>query len=92
MIHFKFDFPIFEVKQKQNKYLLPAETIDTMIEVEVEDDCTSTVTRIPIIRPTIGFLTYSLFKTSPENEYTYYYYYLSHSLPAIYIFVSEPLG
>ena len=33
----------------------PADTRPTMMEVEVEEDWTSTVTNTPIINPTIGF-------------------------------------
>merc|ERR1719322_698092 len=33
----------------------PADTNPTMMEVEVEDDCTRTVTSTPIIKPTTGF-------------------------------------
>ena len=32
----------------------PADTKATIIDVEVAEDCTATVTRIPIIIPTIG--------------------------------------
>jgi len=34
----------------------PADTRPTMIEVEVEEDWTNTVTSTPIINPTTGFL------------------------------------
>merc|ERR1711892_839450 len=44
----------------------PAETSPTMIEVDVEEDWTRTVTRTPIITPTIGFLSSSeLVKRAP---------------------------
>uniref|UniRef100_A0A0K2TIV1 Uncharacterized protein n=1 Tax=Lepeophtheirus salmonis TaxID=72036 RepID=A0A0K2TIV1_LEPSM len=33
----------------------PADTRDTIIDVDVAEDCTRTVTRIPIITPTMGF-------------------------------------
>ena len=33
----------------------PAATRPTMMEVEVEEDCTTTVTSTPSITPTIGF-------------------------------------
>lgn len=48
--------------------LLPADTMDTMMEVEVEEDCTSTVTRMPIIRPTTGFWMYWLDMMSPATQ------------------------
>lgn len=35
-------------------------TIVTAIDVDVDDDCTNTVTNTPIIRPTIGFCNNSL--------------------------------
>jgi hypothetical protein len=37
----------------------PAETKATIIDVEVADDCTATVTRMPIIIPTMGLLNNS---------------------------------
>ena len=37
------------------KSLLPLETIETITDVHVEELCTRTVNRIPIISPTIGF-------------------------------------
>ena len=43
--------------------LLPLETIETMTEVQVEELCTRTVKRIPIIRPTTGLLS----STFPRN-------------------------
>ena len=36
--------------------LQSAATMDTMIDDEVDDDCTNTVTRTPIIKPTTGLL------------------------------------
>ena len=41
--------------------------METIMEVEVEEDCTSTVTRIPIMRPTIGFCMYSFCSTDPAG-------------------------
>ena len=38
----------------------PADTRPTMMEVEVEEDWTSTVASTPIITPTIGFRSSSL--------------------------------
>merc|ERR1712165_424579 len=40
----------------------PADTSPTMMEVEVEEDCTRTVTRTPIINPTTGFFKRSEFE------------------------------
>lgn len=48
--------------------LLSADTMETMIEVEVEEDCTNTVTRMPIMRPTMGFLMYLLLMMSPATR------------------------
>ena len=50
---------------KMESYSLPELTMETMMEVEVEELCTRTVTRIPIIRPTIGFRIYSFWNTEP---------------------------
>ena len=36
-----------------------------MMEVEVDEDCSMTVARTPIMRPTMGFCTYSLFISTP---------------------------
>ena len=37
----------------------PADTRPTIMEVDVDEDCTRTVTRTPIINPTIGFFSSS---------------------------------
>ena len=46
----------------------PAATSPTMMEVEVEEDCTSTVTRTPIITPTIGFPSRSELEKKAEGD------------------------
>merc|ERR1719430_1040600 len=44
----------------------PADTRPTMMEVDVEEDCTRTVTSTPIISPTTGFFSKSeLLKRAP---------------------------
>ena len=54
-------------------------TRETIIDVEVDDDCTKTVTRIPIMTPTIGLLTYLFLKTEPENINNYYIFHKSYN-------------
>ena len=44
--------------------LLSAATIDTTILVDVDDDCTNTVTRTPIIKPANGLVIRSDFRKS----------------------------
>merc|ERR1712186_198219 len=54
---FVTDVPTFEPKIIGMVFLTgaPADTKATIIDVDVAEDCTATVTRIPIIMPTIGF-------------------------------------
>ena len=56
-IVFVTEVPTFEPKIIGIVFLTgaPADTKATIIDVEVAEDCTATVTRIPIIIPTIGF-------------------------------------
>ena len=42
--------------------------MDTTMEVEVDEDCTITVTRMPIMSPTTGLLMYSFWNTVPEEQ------------------------
>lgn len=41
--------------------LLPEPTMDTTMDVEVDELCTRTVTKMPIITPTTGFWSRLLF-------------------------------
>ena len=46
---------------------IPSEaTMDTMIDVAVDEDCTSTVDKIPIIRPASGFVNTTLLLNASE--------------------------
>ena len=42
--------------------------METMTEVQVEEDCTRTVNRTPIIRPTTGLLSRSLLWKMPPGK------------------------
>ena len=56
-IVFVTEVPTFEPKIIGIVFLTgaPADTKATIIDVEVAEDCTATVTKIPIMIPTIGF-------------------------------------
>ena len=56
-IVFVTEVPTFEPKIIGMVFLTgaPAETNATIIDVDVAEDCTATVTKIPIMIPTIGF-------------------------------------
>jgi len=58
------DVPMFDPKIIGTACLTstPAETSATMMEVEVDDDWTRTVTRMPIMTPTMGL------ESSSEDE------------------------
>ena len=46
----------------------PAATSETMTDVHVEELCTTTVKRMPIIKPTIGLDIIGPSKIFPENQ------------------------
>lgn len=55
-------------------YLLPDDTIVIMMDVDVDELCSNTVARIPIINPVIGFNRRSLWeKHFPEIAVGKYY-------------------